>query len=669
MENLAQAIQRLRNGTLSREDFFAQLDRMLVAEPVDVAALVHTLATENAARPLPRDLYAQAQQRITRKAAVSRADAEEETRVLTRRTTDRAAAPPPSPEGGAAEHPDEEGERIKGVGDTLNGRFVLEHCIGFGGMGTVYKALDLRKLEASDRMPYIAIKVLNVQFRGHPKSLIALQREARKAQVLAHPNIVSVYDFDRDGQMVYLTMEYLSGKPLSHLLRASGFKGLPYAEAMHIVKGMGTALAYAHEQGFVHCDFKPANVILTDAGVVKVIDFGIARVFQKAEVDADATVFDPGSLGALTPAYASLEMLEHRAPDPRDDIYGLACITYELLTGRHPYDRLPASQVHGTTVKVPPPANLNGKQWRALKAALSIEREARTPSVALFLKQLGGEAKAPAGPVRKRVRWPILAGGALAVAATGLGLTWYFAPDLLPAVPSLQGGKAAPPLAPDKVSAILAGLPCSALIPTVQDHALSLRGYVAKSVGVAGLGQRLAPLEGMHNLNLDVQEVEADKCAVINLFGPYWIRSQSAGKAVSLRTNKTNGVLTEGDPLMVDITSPGFDSFLSVDYYVLDGSVAHLLPNQGARDNAAPPNYTATIGGLGNWVIAKPFGTELVVLVATPVPLFEGVRPDVEPAQAYLRAVAARLAAIGASQGVGKIAVDMAQIKTRPRAP
>ena len=105
---------------------------------------------------------------------------------------------------------------------------MLEECIGFGGMGTVYKALDLRKLEASDRKPYIAIKVLNVQFRGHPKSLIALQREARKAQALAHPNIVSVYDFDRDGPMVYLTMEYLTGKPLSQVLRAPGFAGMPY---------------------------------------------------------------------------------------------------------------------------------------------------------------------------------------------------------------------------------------------------------------------------------------------------------------------------------------------------------------------------------------------------------------------------------------------------------
>ena len=115
-------------------------------------------------------------------------------------------------------------------------------------------------------------------------------------------------------------MEYLSGKPLSRILRDPEFKGMPYAEALPIFKGMANALAYAHERGFVHCDFKPANVFLTDTAEVKVIDFGIARVFQRPEEETDATIFDPGSLGALTPAYASPEMLEHREPDPRDDI-------------------------------------------------------------------------------------------------------------------------------------------------------------------------------------------------------------------------------------------------------------------------------------------------------------------------------------------------------------
>ncbi len=130
------------------------------------------------------------------------------------------------------------------------------------------------------------------------------------------------------------------------------------------------------------CDFKPANIFVTDTAKVKVIDFGIARVIQRPEEESEATVFDPGSLGALTPAYASPEMLEHREPDPRDDIYALGCITYELLTGKHPFDRVPALQARSAGMKAHRPDHLGNKQWKAFKAALAFEREARTPTVA-----------------------------------------------------------------------------------------------------------------------------------------------------------------------------------------------------------------------------------------------------------------------------------------------
>ncbi|MDB5747730.1 MAG: protein kinase, partial [Massilia sp.] len=424
MESFAHAIHQLQSGALQHPEFLAQLDRVLESAPESGGRLLELLSEEHARRPLPGELYTEVQQRIGRLIAARQRLGGDDTYVQTRpgahagaQTSAQASAQtsplPPRPE---AVPSGAEPERVKGVGETLNGRFVLEECIGFGGMGTVYKALDLRKLEASDRKPYIAIKVLNVQFRGHPKSLIALQREARKAQALAHPNIVSVYDFDRDGPMVYLTMEYLQGKPLSQVLRAPGFTGLPYAQVLPIVTGMANALAYAHGRGFVHCDFKPGNVIVTGSGLVKVIDFGIARVFQKTEEDVDVTVFDPGSLGALTPAYASPEMLEQRDPDPRDDIYALACITYELLTGRHPFNRLSSAQARGAGMKPQRPDKLGRRQWQALKCALALERDARTPTVTRFLADFGtGDLKSRYGPMAASTAG-ILAIGALAVA-------------------------------------------------------------------------------------------------------------------------------------------------------------------------------------------------------------------------------------------------------------
>jgi serine/threonine protein kinase len=706
MDSLAHAIRQLQTGAMPRTEFFAQVDRVLENAPESVGRLLEVLSEEHARKPLPGEVYTEIQHRIERLIVARQRKGGDDTFVQTRpgaNTMRDASAPHPSaphPPRIVTDDPDPEPERMKGVGDTLNNRFVLEECIGFGGMGTVYKALDLRKLEASDRKPYIAIKVLNVQFRGHPKSLIALQREARKAQALAHPNIVSVYDFDRDGQMVYLTMEYLKGKALSQVLRAPGFTGMPYADVLRIVTGMGNALSYAHEHGFVHCDFKPGNVILTDSGVVKVIDFGIARVFQKTEEDVDVTVFDPGSLGALTPAYASPEMLEHLDPDPRDDIYALACITYELLTGRHPFTGVSALQARGAGMKPQRPARLARGPWHALKCGLALERDARTPTVERFLREFGaGKPATHHGMVAGAVA------GISAVAVLGVA-GWYVmqgrshtpAPSSPPAAstttPASPPEATAPPPAahtpvptpapvppapapapapapptPAAVNAALARIPCAALVGTVDGHTVSVAGLLATPPGPAGVKDQLAAMPGVAAVHLDVAQVARDKCPILATLGPYWSAYRQAGGGAAIRLTGVHGPdarLMEGDSLMVDVTTPAAESYLAVDYYSLDGSVTHLLPNMRARDNRAPPNYTATVGSLGEWGIGRPFGAEMVVLMTTPTPLFDGLRPVSEPAAGYLADVGKRLDQMRAN-GTGRIAVEFLQIHTSAR--
>ena len=592
-------------------------------------------------------------------------------------------------------------ERVKSVGDTLNGRFVLEECIGFGGMGTVYKALDLRKLEASDRKPYIAIKVLNVQFRGDPKSLIALQREARKAQALAHPNIVAVYDFDRDGSLVYLTMEHLVGEPLSRILRAPQFGGMPIGDALPIVAGMARALSYAHQRGFVHCDLKPANVFLTEQGDVKVIDFGIARVFQKPEEDQQDTVFDAGSLGGLTPAYASTEMLEHREPDPRDDIYALACIAYELLTGRHPFARMSATQARGGGMKSLRPPNLTYRQWRALRTALSFERESRTASALLFLEDLSDHrrttlmiALVAAGVLAlalvtlATIRYrtvgttsdPETAGQEQSATTVGSGASGGPAARSTRALPAVLPGEtgsssqrsSSAPLTMAAVNPVLAGVPCSALHATIQQLALQVQGFMSKGYGLTRLKTSLGAIPGVETMNLDVRPVEDDQCSVIATFAPYWQKNRqasTASTASTIRARAVDGLLTEGDPLVVDVTTPPYDTRVHVDYFVRDGGVVHLLPSVRARDNQAPPSYSGTIGGLGNWIIGKPYGIELIVLLTTPAPLFQGLRPEYESTPDYLRAVNKQLRQLSAKYGPDRIAVDFVQINTKARKP
>ena len=281
---------------------------------------------------------------------------------------------------------------LKNEHQVLKGRFLLEKVLGVGGMGIVYKAKDRLKVEAQDRDPYVAIKVLSEEFKTHPQAFISLQRESRKSQRIAHPNTVKVYDFDRDGDIVFMTMEYMDGKPLDQLIRQYKATGLPRNDGWEIINGMCSALIHAHAENIVHSDFKPGNVFITGNNMAKIFDFGIARAV--ANVDGieskvgDKTVFDAGNLGALTPAYASYEMMKGETPDVRDDVYALGCVVYEILTGEHPFNKVPADEAYERGLKPQKINDIKKHQWKAIEKTLEFKRENRTSSVEQFYKEI-----------------------------------------------------------------------------------------------------------------------------------------------------------------------------------------------------------------------------------------------------------------------------------------
>jgi len=272
-----------------------------------------------------------------------------------------------------------------GPGVTLKDRFVLLEKLGQGGMGVVFKAKDLLKVEAQDKDPYVAIKVLTDAFKKYSGSFIALQREASKAQRLAHPNIATVYDFDRDGNTVFMTMEYLQGKPLNQLIKEINKKPLKLDQALHIIEELSSGLSYAHEKFLIHSDFKPGNCFLLNDGHVKLLDFGIARASTQTDEERENTMFDPAKLSAVTPAYATPEMFAGMNPDPRDDIYGLACVAYQLLAGgKHPYNKVASPKIKELGIKPKPIKGLNRRQQKTLMKALTVVREDRIDEVEKF---------------------------------------------------------------------------------------------------------------------------------------------------------------------------------------------------------------------------------------------------------------------------------------------
>jgi len=281
------------------------------------------------------------------------------------------------------------------VGDVIRDRFKILDIIGKSGMSRVYKALDLLKEELKDKRAYVAIKVLNEEFYSHPAAFIALQRESSRQQQLSHPNIAAVYDFDRvggPGTAAYILMEFLEGislhKYISRVVKPNG--GLPFQDAFRTIKELGQALEYAHKKGIVHSDLKPGNCFLLQDKTLKLLDFGIARVLQNPLAkESDKTLFDAGQLGALTPAYASLEMLEgEAAPDPRDDIYALGCVACELLTGHHPFNKLPVNVAKDKGMTLNPIKGLKSRQMEVMRQAVAFERKDRVSDISAWLAQL-----------------------------------------------------------------------------------------------------------------------------------------------------------------------------------------------------------------------------------------------------------------------------------------
>ena len=264
----------------------------------------------------------------------------------------------------------------------IDNRYVLERRLGGGGMGVVYRARDKLMERHHDRDPYVALKLISDAMRTDAEMRTLLQRECSRAQKLSHPNIIRVFYFGCDEKIDadYLTMELLLGEPLEHLIRDNP-SGLPWQRSSRLIDQLCSGLTYAHAQGIVHSDIKPSNLFMTDAAMLKILDFGIAAPLRSAETRSAETQANPRHLRAVSMRYSSLEMHLGLDADPRDDVYSAACVIYELLTGRHPFGELTTPRAAEENLKPKLVASLSKAQNRALATALNFRRSERTASI------------------------------------------------------------------------------------------------------------------------------------------------------------------------------------------------------------------------------------------------------------------------------------------------
>jgi Tol biopolymer transport system component/predicted Ser/Thr protein kinase len=325
------------------------------------------------------------------------------------------------------------------------GPYRILEKIGEGGMGVVYKARDTR-LDRS-----VAIKVLPAAKVADPDRRRRFEQEAKSASALNHPNIITVYDINRAGGSDFIVMEFVAGKTLAELIEHGR---LPLADALKYAVQIGEALGAAHASGIVHRDLKPANIMVTGQGLVKVLDFGLAKLGEPASgSDAGVTVTaplrtEPGVIVG-TAAYMSPEQAEGRSVDSRSDIFSFGAVLYEMVTGRRAFvGETGPSTLAAILAKEPePPSSLvreiPAELERAVLRCLRKDPQRRWQTMAdltVALQDLSddvtsgkGLAVAVAPPHRLRRVW-LLAGiaGVAAVLALAAGGWWLLRPKSPP---------------------------------------------------------------------------------------------------------------------------------------------------------------------------------------------------------------------------------------------
>ena len=273
------------------------------------------------------------------------------------------------------------------TGVTIAGRYQVIEELGHGGMGVVYKARDTHL----DR--HVALKVLPAEKVADPGRKRRFVQEAKAASALNHPNIIHVYDIGQAEGTDFISMEYVDGRTLGQLIPP---EGMPLDEAMKCAVQIADALAAAHKAGIVHRDLKPANIMVSEKGLVKVLDFGLAKLVPLTGIESPRTLTAAGTI-AGTLSYMSPEQAEGRPVDGRSDIFSLGAVLYEMTSGIRAFERDSGISTLAAVLREqpPPPRNVPPDLAAIISRCLCKnpgDRFQRADEILQALRQVGGSA-------------------------------------------------------------------------------------------------------------------------------------------------------------------------------------------------------------------------------------------------------------------------------------
>ena len=600
--------------------------------------------------------------------------------------------------------------------------FQIESILGVGGFGITYLARDgnLKRSVAIKEFLPSDLSVRREDSSVEPVSenesevfrwgLDRFLSEARTMARFQHPNIVGVHSVFEANNTAYMVMEYEQGRSLGTVLREpdSCREENLRALLMPLLDG----LEQVHEAGFVHRDIKPNNLFVRDDGSPVVLDFGSARQALGVETRTLTSL--------VTPGFAPFEQYnatrEGDKQGPWTDIYALGATLYRAVTGKGPVDALTRA---GAILKghkdVLVPATVAAADGysvnflRAIDRALAFHPEARPQTIAEWRvmfeletddgfaaldfplgeedqeKTLVINTAGPELPYQKTVRLggspPVAAekppsGGSAATGATarrpGKSRIGRLAAQLIAGIAILaaalwwyQQHSLQPTLF--EVQAVLDDVPCAALVAMARDRTVTVNGFATESIEFDGAAQAIAGLPGVGDVRMEVATVDRTYCRLLEFYAPYWKTNRIQKLGAAITTPKSGNVFVDGEPLLLDVAAPLYRSYVYVDYYLRDGYMVHLLPNQQSGPVRLGAGEWLSLGEGGEWVVSPPFGQEMVAIIASPVPLFADVRRSQESDGDYLAAINERLKADSTGTEGRPVTADFVFITTMPK--
>jgi serine/threonine-protein kinase len=585
------------------------------------------------------------------------------------------------------------------------GKYELRHVLGKGAMGTVYEGFD----------PIIARQVAIKTVRlpepdDHEaqEELARFKREAQAAGRLSHPNIVGVFDYGETPELAYIVMEFVNGTTLKHIVDKKDRFEL--AEIVRLMESLMAGLQYSHDRGVVHRDIKPANIMLTKSGEVKIADFGIARIESSSMTQAGTM------LG--TPSYMSPEQFMGQTVDARTDLYSSGVMLYQLLTGEKPFEGGLTAIMHKVLNTEPPPpsalsVNVSHSFDAVVQKAMAKRPEDRFSSASEFAKAVrdayeGKNAVAdsafnftPAGdgdatmvaapraaqpraaaaagalsarpePKREKKGAPIgfFIGAAIILLAIGGGA--YFLLSGKTSAPPAQVAQTTPapvqkpataPTPPQltasqkqsAVTSALSSLGCTFFSASFQGGQPIIAGLAGAGAPQATYSAALGAMPAGVTVIDQTQTFDGPYCDELNAVRPYHVLFGSPDRLLlGLQGGKTT--LHDGDLITIVQTMPDFTRYMETDYFSNDGSVFHLAPK-------ITPGQTSLTQPLGS--VSAPYGTDMIISIASSSPLFPTPRPQDESATDYLPLL--RQAMQNAVSSGAQVSVDAIQVDTLPK--